>query len=127
MYKIKGRVIKGDGYGKKIGYPTINIDRRNFLRMKKKPAFGVYVGTVRFLNKADLPRRNATKAGIIIGPLDKNGLPKIEAHLIAYKGSAYGEKAEFTLIKFLRKYKKFKTEKELIKQIKKDLQLCSRG
>ena len=117
MYTIKGKVIKGDGYGRKIGYPTINLDRKYFLRMKEKIPFGVYSGVVSLKNKK-------YKAGIIIGPLDKKNLPKIEAHLIGFKRNIYGEKVTLEINKFIRKFKKFKTEKELIVQIKKDLKKC---
>ena len=113
-YVIKGKVIKGDGYGKKIGYPTINLSRKNFLKIKKKPVFGVYAGFV-FLAKKKF------RAGIVIGPLDKKNLPKIEAHLIGFKKDIYGAEVILEVNKFIRKYKKFKTEKELILQIKKDL------
>ena len=119
-YKITGKVVRGDGYGKKLGFPTINIDRRHFVRLKKKPVFGVYAGEVKMLNTECLTFR----AGIIIGPLDKKGLPKIEAHLIGYGGNAYGNKVIFELSKFLRKFKKFKNERELITQIEKDLKMC---
>ena len=64
------------------------------------------------------------KAGIVIGPLDKKGLPKIEAHLIGYNGNAYGKMATLEIHKFIRKFKKFKNETELIMQIKKDIKLC---
>ncbi len=120
-YIISGRVIKGDGYGKKISFPTINIDRRNFLRLKKKIAFGVYAGKVNLMSNT---RCLTYKAGIVIGPLDKKDLPKKEAHLIGYKGNAYGEKAVFEVRRFIREFKKFKNEKELIVQIGKDLKKC---
>ena len=116
-YVIYGKVIKGDGYGKKIGYPTINISRRFFLKLKKKPDFGVYAGRV-FLG------RKLYKAGIVIGPKDKKGLPKVEAHLISFEGNAVGKKAIFEVGKFIRKFKKFKTEEELVRQIGKDLKKC---
>ena len=116
-YIISGKVIKGDGYGKKIGYPTINIDRRNFLSLKEKPIFGVYAGEVELGNKK-------YRAGIIIGPLDKKSKPKVEAHLLDYKGNAYGKKATLFLKKFIREFKHFKTEKELVQQIEKDLKKC---
>jgi FAD synthase len=124
QYIISGKVIRGDGYGKKIGFPTINIDRKNFLRLEQKPAVGVYAGTVRFLNKAGLPAEAFAKAGIVIGPFDKKGLPKIEAHLIGYHGNAYGKIAILEIGKFIRKFKKFKSEELLIAQIKKDIELC---
>lgn len=116
-YVIYGKVIKGTGYGKKINYPTINIDRNFFSKLKEKPKFGIYAGKV-FLGK------KLYNAGIIIGPKDDKGLPKIEAHLINFKGNAHGEKAIFEVGKFIRKFKKFRNEKELIIQISKDLKKC---
>ena len=59
------------------------------------------------------------RAGIIIGPGEK-----VEGHLIGYNGDAYGKQVTLEIKKFLRKYKKFNTEKELITQIKKDLNKC---
>ena len=64
------------------------------------------------------------KSGIVIGPLDKKGLPKIEAHLIGFKGNLYKKNVTLEIRKFLRKFKKFKNESELIKQIGKDLERC---
>ncbi len=120
QFLIKGKVIKGDGYGRKIGYPTLNLDRRNFLKLKDKPKFGVYAGEVVLENKK-------YKSGIIIGPLDKKGLPKLEAHMIEFKGNAYGRSVVVEIEKFIRNFKKFKTEEDLIKQIQKDLKKCLQG
>lgn len=115
--EFHGKVIHGDNYGIKIGFPTINIDRRNFNFLKKEVKFGIYKGKVILNNKI-------YKAGIIIGPADKKSLPKLEAHLLNYKGNAYGKIVVFKLEKFLRKYKVFKTEQELINQINQDIKLC---
>src|SRR3989344_1532816 len=104
-YIISGKVIKGDGYGKKLGFPTVNLDAET----KEFPPDGIYVG-IAVLD--DIKYR----AGIVVGPNRK-----IEAHLIRYNGDAYRKK------EFLRKFKKFKTEKKLIAQIKKDIKKCSQA
>ena len=117
MYKLQGKVIKGDGYGRTLGFPTANLDRRDFLRLEKKPKFGVWSGTA-ILNK------KVYKSAIVIGPLDKNGLPKVEAHLIGFSGNIYGAKIEIEIHKFLRQFKKYKNIDLLKEQIKKDLKQC---
>lgn len=108
MHKISGIVVKGAGYGKKLGFPTVNL----VADTKELPPAGVYAGT------AELDGKNY-RAGIVIGPGKK-----IEAHLIGYEGDAYGREIELTAEKFLREFKKFDTEEELINQIKEDLKSC---
>ena len=109
-YKISGIVIKGDGYGKKLGFPTVNLK----INTEVKPMYkeGVYTGSA-------LLDGVTYRAGIVVGPHDK-----IEAHLIGYNGNAYGEDVILEAEKFLREYKKFDTEEELINQIKKDIEQC---
>jgi len=116
---IHGKIIKGSGYGKEIGFPTLNIDRKSFLRLGEKIKFGVYYGTVT-LSRKDY------KAGIVIGPLDNKGLPKIEAHLMGLNRDVYGEQAVFEIKKFIRKFKKYKNQEKLISQIKKDMLFVSK-
>ncbi|MDQ3075664.1 MAG: riboflavin kinase [bacterium] len=118
-YIISGKVIRGDDYGKKIGFPTINLDRRGFVDMKKKPKFGVYAGTV-------LLAGVFYKAGIVIGPLDAKKLPKVEAHLIGYNGNAYGQRAVIEIKEYIRKYNDFQSERGLIAQINEDLRICKK-
>lgn len=114
---IQGTVLHGAGYGRKIGFPTINLDRRQFSRLGRKPALGVYAGWVRLGGRQ-------YRAGVIIGPVDRRGLPRVEAHLIGYSGDAYGRRAEIELGKFIRKFRAFRTEVALKRQIEKDLEKC---
>jgi riboflavin kinase/FMN adenylyltransferase len=111
QYIISGKVIKGDRYGRKIGFPTANVETQ----MKDFPPAGVYAG------KASLDNV-VYRAGIVIAPNNK-----IDAHLIGYNGDAYGKVVSLTLNKFLREYKNFNTEEELVNQIKKDIKLCSQA
>lgn len=111
-YVISGIVIKGDGYGKKLGFPTVNLETKKDILPKELPPMGVYAG-VAFMDGT------AYRAGIVVGPN-----AKIEAHLIGYDGDAYGKQVMLTTKKFLREYKNFDTEAELINQIKEDIKLC---
>jgi len=121
MYIIRGKVIRGEGYGKQLGFPTANLDRRHFSRLKVKPKLGIWAGRARILTTHySLPTINY-KAAIVIGPKDKNGLPKIEAHLIGFKGNLYGKKLTLDVVKYLRPFKKYRNERELIVQIRKDV------
>ena len=106
-HKIKGKVVRGDGYGRKLGFPTVNLETKDEL-----PPAGVYAGTATL-------NQNNYRAGILI-----NQTGKVEAHLLGYNGSAYGKEVALILKNFLREYKKFATEEELIKQIAKDLEKC---
>jgi riboflavin kinase/FMN adenylyltransferase len=105
---ISGSVVRGDGYGRKLGFPTVNLETN----ITEFPPKGVYAGT------AELEGVEY-RAGIIIGPHNKT-----EAHLIGYNGDAYGKDVILTLKKYLREYKNFDTEEQLINQIKKDIKLC---
>ena len=107
-YLISGKVIRGDGYGRKIGFPTVNLEVKD----QKLPEAGVYTGDAILENKK-------YRAGIVIDPA-----AKVEAHLLEYNGDAYGKEVTLEIKKFLRKFKKFDTEEELITQIKKDIKKC---
>ncbi len=111
QYIISGKVIKGDEYGRKIGFPTVNLE----VNLGQLPSDGVYCGMATLDVKKYM-------AGIVVGPKGK-----IEAHIIGYSGDAYGRPVTLQINKFLREYKKFDSEEELIKQIKKDIDICSQA
>lgn len=108
--KISGVVIRGDQYGRKLGYPTMNLQFPEALPRGLESK--VYAGLA-FLDDVKY------RAGILINPTGK-----VEAHLLSYSGDAYGKELTLVLKKFLRDYKKFETEEELKLQIGKDLEKC---
>ena len=112
QYLISGEVIKGDGYGRQLGFPTVNLK----VRTEALPPAGVYAGAASFVSKGIF---DTYRAGILINPGGK-----VEAHLIGYNGDAYGKIVTLKLKKFLREYKNFDTEEELINQIKEDIKRC---
>lgn len=105
-------MVKGDGYGRKLGFPTVNLETS----AKEITPDGVYAGEAMLMFNTEC---RTFRAGIVIGPNNK-----VEAHLIGYTGDAYGKEVKLTIEKFLREIKKFETEEELINQIGKDLKKC---
>lgn len=138
VIKISGRVTKGEKYGRKLGFPTANLDRRDYSKKKMKIKLGVWAGYVKLLNadfrmlnekkktqKLEIRNQKLWKAGIVVGPIDSLGLPKIEAHLLGFKGNLYGQRLTISLIKFIRPFRRFKSENELKAQIKKDIKIIN--
>ena len=117
---ISGKVIHGEKYGRKLGFPTANLDRRSYARRRLKVRFGIYAGT------AELPSAKRYQAAIVIGPIDNKGLPKIEAHLLNFKGNLYGKTIIISLQKYIRPFEDFKTEENLKGQIIKDIKVINK-
>lgn len=113
--QFKGKVIKGDGYGKKLGFPTANIDRRDFYRRRLKLREGIYAGFVERENG------KAFKAGIVIGPKDKRGFLKLEAYILGLNKNIYGERLIFYPLEYIRPFKHYKSKAELRKAIEEDV------
>lgn len=121
MTEITGRVVHGKKYGRILGFPTANLDRRQYVRQKQKVKLGIWAGHVYLKPKAY--KLKPLPAAIVIGPVDSKGLPKIEAHILDFKGDLYGQKLTFILNKYIRPFRKYKGEEELKKQITKDLEV----
>jgi riboflavin kinase/FMN adenylyltransferase len=118
---ISGRVVQGDQFGRVLGFPTANVDRRQYVREKIDVRLGVYAGIVDIAASGKQQAASKYKAGIVIGPIDKKGLPKIEAHLLGFSGNLYGKKITLQIQKFIRPWKNFKNMDELKVQIKLDI------
>lgn len=113
-YQIKGRVIKGYQEGRKINFPTANIKIiDNFVI----PKYGVYKVLVYILG---IPRLGIANVGIH-PTINKLKEPLLEVHIPRYSNNLYGKELYIEFIDFIRSEKKFKSEKELIKQINKDI------
>ena len=120
MIEISGKVVQGAKYGRVLGFPTANIDRRQYVRRKMKVRLGVWAGHAMVGQAIGRPPKRH-RAAIVIGPFDSRHLPKIEAHLVGFKGNLYGKKITIILKKYMRPFKKFKSGIKNKIQIKKDI------
>lgn len=112
-YYLEGEVIKGNSLGKKLGFPTANINIASNIVI---PKYGVYYGTCEI-------EKNIYHAGINIGikPSVENNYFAVEAFLIDFDENIYGKNIKINLEKYLREEIKFDTIEELIKQMQEDI------
>jgi len=118
-WTIQGIVKKGRQVGKKIGFPTCNIDIKDYVLAKP----GVYA--VKVL------RKNSTSylkgiANLGYRPTFNQRKILLEVHLFNFSGNLYNKLLSVEFLKFIRKEKKFKNVNQLRAQIKKDLNIAKR-
>ena len=122
---LTGKVVRGAGYGQRIGFPTANLSRRGYSRLTRKPKSGIYAGTATILPLSPFSPLSLSpishKAAIVIGPRDDKGHPKIEAYLLDFAGVLYGKRLTLSLQHYLRPFVSFRSEAALKGQIRKDL------
>lgn len=109
---VSGKVKRGDGRGKSLGFPTANID----VFSQVVPPHGVYATRVIF-NKKEYP--SMTNIGIRPS-FHPTGKRNIEANIFGFHKSIYGKTITIRFIKKIRNEKKFLTKDSLIAQLERD-------
>ena len=109
---IEGNVIRGEQRGRKIGFPTCNIEWNSYAL----PKLGVY--------SVQIENKNFKKNGIAnIGyrPTFSGKILLLEVNIFGIKSNLYKKILKVSFIKFIRPEKKFKNIMKLKNQIKKDI------
>lgn len=112
-YTISGKVIKGNKIGRKIGFPTANIDIKNDFKLI--PSFGVYAVIVIYKN-------NIFKGMLNIGirpTLNINKL-SIEVNIFDFYEDIYNKYITIIFQDKIRDEIRFNNLEELTIQLKKD-------
>ncbi len=116
-YSVPGKVIRGKGLGRKLGYPTANLEVHPW---KLLPRVGIYAGWARFQGMT-------RPAAISVGfrpTVDASPAPEpvVEAHILGFEGDLYGEQVTLDFVCYLRDEQKFSSLDELKEAIRKDVQ-----
>ncbi|HHM23667.1 MAG TPA: bifunctional riboflavin kinase/FMN adenylyltransferase, partial [Bacteroidetes bacterium] len=114
-YEIWGTVTRGKGRGRQFRFPTANLQVDD--PHKLIPASGIYAGRA-------LVRGAWYDAAVSIGirpTFDETNLT-IEAFILRFNDSIYGEAIRLQLIDKLRDEKKFDSVAALIEQMEKDVE-----
>ncbi len=119
-YFIDGRVATGRKLGRKIGFPTVNMDPFNDLF----PAGGVFITTSRF---ESFDRSFASVTNIGVRPtLYENYATTIESHILDFDSNVYGDTVRLYFHRLLRREMQFRSALELTNQIRQDIERSRR-
>ena len=116
-FNLTGKIVKGDGLGKKINYPTANI----FIEETYKiiPKDGVYLVETIIEDKLFNGMMNIGHR-----PTIGTNVKSIEVHLFNFNEDIYGQVISIKMISKIRDEKKFSSIQALKEQLVKDENYC---
>ncbi len=119
-YSLIGNVVAGQQMGRKLGFPTANLQ---LPPQKFLPRDGVYAVQVLRLGDKPLPAvMNIGMRPTVTGDRART----IEVHLLDWDGDLYGRELCVNLVKFLRPEQKFESLEALKQQITIDCELATK-
>lgn len=112
---VLGRVVRGDGRGRALGYPTANVATDG----EVLPPAGVYVAHVlwdaeTWAAVANLGLRPTFGDATTVAPV-------LEVHLLDFEGDLYGEQVEVSFLARIRDERKFEDAARLAERIRQDV------
>ncbi|TVP74248.1 MAG: bifunctional riboflavin kinase/FAD synthetase [Gemmatimonadales bacterium] len=118
-YSIRGVVVRGDGRGKGLGFPTANLHLG--FPEKLLPPAGIYAV------RAAL-RDGMHPGALHLGPRPtfEGSPPSIELHLLDWEGDLYGREVRVDLVERLRGVEAFESPEALVRQMDEDVRQARR-
>jgi riboflavin kinase/FMN adenylyltransferase len=114
-YSISGRVVHGDGMGKKIGFPTANIQ----LKHNRPPLSGIFVVQAHVEGQGVL--QGAASLGVR-PTVKQDDKPVLEVHLFEFTQRIYGKHLRVEFLQKLRDEAKYPDVATLTRQIAMDVE-----
>ncbi|MEI6728705.1 MAG: riboflavin kinase [bacterium] len=113
--KVQGIVVRGDGRGRQIGFPTANIDFGSKQNIELE--LGVYAAIT-------IVAGQAYKSAAHIGPASTFGKKKVtfEVFILDFDKDIYDQTIEVELVKKIRGTVKFDSVADLISQMNNDVE-----
>ena len=114
-YSLTGRVIEGFHEGRKIGFPTANLNTDEIGKLV--PASGVYAVHVQLENEQHL---RPAMMNIGTRPTYDGHMQTLEVHIFDFNGDIYRQQLRVVFDRRIRNEMKFSSPQELAKQLEKD-------
>jgi len=123
-FSLRAAVSKGKGLGRKLGFPTANLDLKDMAR----PPQGIYLSYVRIngSRKGSLRLPSLTYIGprpAFIHP-PPSAAAVCEVHILDFAGNILSQEIEVIFLEKLRDAKEFKSPTELRRQISRDVKMA---
>ena len=115
-FSVRGKVVYGSQEGRLIGFPTANIDYKNYYL----PINGVYFVQIKLNNVFYFGMCNVGNNPTF----NYSATKRLEVNIFGLNEDIYGQNLEVFFIKNIRTEKKFKTKEELVEQLKLDKEKC---
>ena len=113
-FKIEGTVVRGFQEGRRLGFPTANIQPD--CKEQIMPLTGVYDVSVAIGGGSPMP----AMLNIGTNPTFQRGQQTIEAHIIGFHGDIYGSHVSVEFRRRLRGERRFGSVEELKNQLERD-------
>jgi len=113
-YSIAGKVVRGDGRGRQLGFPTANVDTTGLAL----PPHGVYAVHAEVAGET---HRAVLNIGVRPTLQNPHSAVQVEAHLLDFDADLYGHEIELVFVEKLRAERKFASLQDLRNQIAQDI------
>ena len=113
-YSIAGRVVRGEGLGRKLGFPTANVQMKH----NRAPLGGIFA--VEVSGAGDSPVRGVASLGVR-PTVKQEGEAVLEVHLLDFAGDLYGRHVHVDFLRKFRDEEKFADLAALTQQITADV------
>ncbi|MFC0545110.1 bifunctional riboflavin kinase/FAD synthetase [Kutzneria chonburiensis] len=117
-HRLEGIVVRGDGRGRDLGFPTANLSTPKFAAV---PADGVYA--CRFLQGGQV--RNAA-VSVGTNPTFSGRERRVEAFVLDVNEDFYGQRVALDFVARLRGQLKFNSSDDLVVQMREDVEEARR-
>ncbi|MGQ0750854.1 MAG: bifunctional riboflavin kinase/FAD synthetase [Betaproteobacteria bacterium] len=114
-YSISGRIVRGDGVGRKLGFATANVQMKH----NRPPLTGIFA--VEVWGIGDRPLRGAASLGVR-PTVKQQGRPVLEVHLLDFDDLVYGKHVRVDFLHKLRDEEKYADLATLTRQIGIDVE-----
>lgn len=109
---VSGRVARGHGRGRQLGFPTANVAPRT----EVLPLDGIYASIIQAGE-----RRWPSVTSVGLNPTFGEGPRTVESYIFDFAGDLYDQAVKLFFVQRIREEKKFSAVESLVAQIKQDV------